>query len=304
MEMNYNPGDPLPTGGGEQGPLYTSETPPPNYEPDNPEGFDPGPAIMQAGTDAYNAVIDGGGSHSDGMQAMGGACAQAAGELGIPPAEFNEAYEAFEDGYNTAQSEGGDAGTCINAGYDSANEATSEGTDYHPPSEMTISDPADYPEPGEGHVGHQNPVDMPEEMTHDWVEGAPADEHPCNCHVEGEEYGPGPELAPVLNADGEPMGAESDGAESGDMFGSAPEAPTGDEGGSDGPAMTGPPAYEGGPPTAAAPEGADIMDSAMDSHAMDGAASPEVDTGMADVTGDGSSVADSGTEGGNEDGLA
>jgi len=179
MEYNYEPGGELPTGGGAQGPIFTNDSPPHGMDDCTPRGedgpdFDPGPAIMGAGTEAYNAVIEGGGSHGDAMQAMGGACAEAAGELGIPAEDFNEAFSAFEEGFNTAQSEGGDAGTCINAGFDSANDATSDATDMHPPADYEVTEPTDFPAPGEGHIGHQEPVDMPEEMQHDWAEGPPA----------------------------------------------------------------------------------------------------------------------------------
>ena len=214
MEYNYTPGGEFPTGGGTQGPVFTNDSPPHGHDDCTPRGeegpdFDPGPAIMGAGTEAYNAVIEGGGSHGDAMQAMGGACAQAAGELGIPAEDFNEAFTAFEEGFNTAQSEGGDAGTCINAGFDSANDATSDEMDMHPPADYEVTEPADFPAPGEGHIGHQEPVDLPEGMQHDWAEGKPGDEHPCNCHEEGMVHGPGPEMAPPLDADGNPIVADA-----------------------------------------------------------------------------------------------
>jgi len=211
-EVDTNMGNHTPAGG-ENGPIFTGENPPGGFEPNAPESFDPGPAIMQAGADAYNEVIEGGGDHASGMQALGGACSEAAGELGIPPQEFNQAMEGFTDGFNTAQMEGGDAPTCINAGFDAADQAVTDGGgeggehDYHPPTDVVISPPADFPDPGEGPINPQPPVDMPEGMTHNWEEGAPAEDHPMNTHEEGEPYGPGPELAPP--------------AEAGDMFGDA-----------------------------------------------------------------------------------
>ena len=210
MEFTYTPGGDFPTGGGEQGPMFTPDSPPHGFDECTPKGedgpdFDPGPAIMTAASDAFNAVIEGGGSYGDAMQAFGGAAAEAAGEMGITPQEFEEGMNAFKDGFNDAQTEGGDCGTCINAGFDAANEATSDEHDYHPPEDYPINEPGDFPAAGEGHIPAQPPVDMPEEMTHNWEEGAPADDHPCCNHEPGEPYGPGPEMPPPL-AEGEAGG--------------------------------------------------------------------------------------------------
>jgi hypothetical protein len=222
MEFNYTSGGDLPTGGGEQGPIFNNDSPPHGHDECTPNGepgpdFDPGPALMVAGSDAYNAVIEGGGDHGEAMQAMGGAIMEAGAEMGIPAEDMSEGMASFTEGYNTAQSEGGDAGTCINAGFDSADDGSDVG-DMHPPADYPIVEPPDFPAPGEGNISQSEPVDLPDDMQHDWSEGKPGEDHACNTHEEGDAYGPGPEIAPLVDADGNPI---SDGGD-GDMFGSAP----------------------------------------------------------------------------------
>jgi hypothetical protein len=285
MDLTYTPGGDLPTGGGDQGPIYDGANPPHGADESTPRGedgpdFDPGPALMVAGSDAYNAVIEGGGSHMDGMQAMGGAIMEAGAEMGIPAADMTEGMSSFTEGYNTAQTEGGDAGTCINAGFDAADSGSEIG-DMHPPADYPIVEPPEFPSPGEGLIGEAGAVDLPAEMTHDYAEGPMADDHPANEYEAGGTYGPGSEGCAHVDEEGNPMpDPAAGGAEGGgdDMFGApltAATAEAGNEGGNDEPNMTGEPAYEGGPPTVAPPEGADVLDTAMDSNAIDNAGGGE-----------------------------
>jgi hypothetical protein len=195
--------------GGQNGPIFTADDPPHGHDMDAPQEFDVGPAIMNAGATAYNEVIESGGTHEGAMEAMGGACSEAAAELGVPVVEFNQAMEGFTEGFNTAQMEGGDASTCINAGFDSADQAVTDGGgdgaghDYHPPTDVAITNPTEFPDPGEGTINPVPPVELPEDMSHNWEEGPPPPEHACNNHVDGEDYGPGPELG-VMTGEGQP----------------------------------------------------------------------------------------------------
>ena len=286
--------------GGQNGPIFTADDPPHGHDVDAPQEFDVGPAIMNAGATAYNEVIESGGTHEGAMEAMGGACSEAAAELGVPVEEFNQAMEGFTEGFNTAQMEGGDAQTCINSGFDSADQAVTDGGgdgaghDYHPPADVAITNPPEFPDPGEGMINPAPPVDLPEDMSHNWEEGTPPPEHPCNCHEEGDAYGPGPELG-VMTAEVDGMGSGYTGE--GDGGGDAIPTigmPGFEEGGpnvnevdmagegkpeGEGPEMTGPPAYEGGPPTVNV--GTDSMGDA--SEAMDTADSAAVSETMSEV---------------------
>jgi hypothetical protein len=223
MDLTYTPGGDLPTGGGDQGPIYDGANPPHGMDESTPRGedgpdFDPGPALMVAGSDAYNAVVEGGGSHMEAMQAMGGAIMEAGAEMGIPAEDMSEGMAAFTEGYNTAQTEGGDAGTCINAGFDSADGASDN--EMRPPEDYPITEPSDFPAPGEGLIGEAGAVDLPSEMTHDYAEGPMPDDHPANEHEAGDTYGPGSDGCAHVDEEGNPMPAPSI---DGDMFGSAPE---------------------------------------------------------------------------------
>ena len=174
-------------------PMYTNDTPPDNYDAGSPEDFDPGPAIMTAASDAYNSVIENGGSVSDAAEAAGGAAATAAGELGVTPAEFNEGMSSFTEAFNTAQTEGGDGPTCMQAGMQAANAATDPDHSYDTPPTSDFAAGGEMPPPGEGLIQIQSPVPMPEEMTHNWEEGPMPADHPAETHDGEGQYGPVPE---------------------------------------------------------------------------------------------------------------
>jgi hypothetical protein len=96
---------------------------------------------------------------------------------------------------------------------------------------------------------------------------------------------------------GEDSGGTGD-SEGGDMFGTPPAAMA-----DEGPLPEVPMADLGSTPDdmPPPPEGADILDTAMDTNLMDGSVeAPEV---MDGIEGDGATVADSGTDDGTDDGL-
>jgi hypothetical protein len=275
MDMNYTQGGDLPTGGGDQGPIYDGANPPHGADESTPRGedgpdFDPGPALMVAGTDAYNAVIEGGGSHMDGMQAMGGAIMEAGAEMGIPAEDMSDGMASFTEGYNTAQTEGGDAGTCINAGFDAADGGSD--MDMHPPADYPIVEPPEFPAAGEGLIGEAGVVDLPAELTHDYTEGPMADDHPANEHQQGDSYGPGSEGCAHVDTEGNPVDQEgggsgqTDGTEAGGMFGVEPLV-AGDEGFVEAQPVDlndpNPAGTSESPIVNDTPEGADLLDSQM-----------------------------------------
>jgi hypothetical protein len=115
---------------------------------------------------------------------------------------------------------------------------------------------------------------------------------------------PGPEGGPPTAATGDEGGGWGDDSggtgdsEGGDMFGTPPVAMA-----DEGPLPEVPMADMGSTPDdmPPPPEGADILDAAMDTNLMDGSVeAPEV---MDGIEGDGAAVADSGTDDGTDDGL-